>query len=282
MKPVLTTAMASAIALMAAPLAAQDYGSPYRPTDQYIQQQRDYEAQRSQYEAQRQTYRDQRASYRAARAEYERRFTDWEARRAAYDARYGYGAYVRIYGPAPVWDETHWSYYVVQPSYAEAAPTGYYSAPAGGYYAAPAAGYYGAPSAGYYGAPSAYVGPAPCNNNAAVTAGVIGALAGGVLGNAVTHGGARTTGTVLGALVGGGVGAAVGHAHDVQKCDERGLYYSYNDTLPYQVDNNVYRDDRYAYWQGQGCRLAPAAVNDTDDRYVRVCPDTEGRYRVSG
>ena len=125
MKLVVKTAMASALALATAapvtPVAAQDYGgTPYRPTDQYMQQQRDYENQSAQYEAQRRNYRDQRAAYRAARAAYERRLADWQARRADYDARYGYGAYVRVYGPAPVWDESHWAYYV---------PPGYYAAP---------------------------------------------------------------------------------------------------------------------------------------------------------
>ena len=270
MQFVLKTAMASALALataapVATPAAAQDYGAPYRPTDQYMQQQRDYQYQRQQYDAQRRNYRDQHAAYSAARADYDRRLADWRARRADYDARYGEGAYIRVYGPAPVWDETHWAYYL---------PPGYDTAP----------GYYGAPSAPYYGAPAAYAAPppAPCNNNSAVTSGIIGALAGGVLGNAVTHGGGRTGGTVLGALVGGGIGASVGHAHDVQKCDERGLYYSYNDTLPYRTSGDVYRDDRYAYYQQRGCRLAPAAVNDSEYRYVRVCPDADGRYRVTG
>lgn len=255
MNTLMKTAMASALALAtAAPAAAQNqnypYGPPYRPTDQYEQQQRDYDNQRAQYEAQRQDYRNDRADYRAARADYERRRADWEARRADYDARYGYGAYARTYGPAPAWDETRWSN--------------------------------AAPAAGYYGGDASYNAPVRCNNNAAVTAGIIGALAGGVLGSNVSHGGGRTGGTVLGALAGGGIGAAVGHAHDKQKCDERGAYYTYNDTVPYRVSNDVYRDDRARYYQRRGCRLAPAAVNDSEYRYVRVCPDSDGRYRVTG
>jgi uncharacterized protein YcfJ len=251
MKIIMKTAVASALALAtAAPVAAQDYGNSYRPTDEYRQQQRDYERQRDQYEAQRDAYRNRSADYQAARVDYERRRADWEAARAAYDARYGYGSYVRVYGPAPVWDETRWAYV--------------------------------APSAGYYGSNSAYVAPVRCNNNSAVTAGVIGAIAGGVLGSNVAGHGDRGTGTVLGALVGGGVGAAVGHAHDVQKCDARGAYYTYQDTVPYRTSNDVYRDPRYAYYARRGCRLAPAAVNDSDYRYVRVCPDPDGRYRITG
>jgi hypothetical protein len=251
MQLAMKTALASALALATAiPAAAQPYGAPYRPTDEYIQQQRSYDRDRSTYEAQRRDYRDQRADYRAARANYDRRMADWEGRRAAYDSRYGYGAYARAYGPAPVWDESRWA-----------------SA---------------APSAGYYGRDTSYVAPVRCNNNSAVTAGVIGAIAGGVLGSNVAGRGDRTEGTVLGALVGGGVGAAVGHANDRYKCDAQGAYWSYNDTVPYRVSNNVYRDERSAYWSRRGCRLAPAPVNDSDYRYVRVCPDSTGRFRVTG
>ena len=267
------TALASVLVLAAAgPVTAQPYGqpysqpdsqpygTPYRPTDQYQQQQRDYDAQQSQYQAQRDTYRDERLDYRAARADYDRRMADWEARRASYDARYGYGAYVRVYGPAPVWDDSRWAN------------------------ATPPQNYYGAPSAGYYGAnSSAYVAPpVRCNNNSAVTAGLIGAIAGGVLGSNVAGRGDRTGGTVLGALVGGGAGVAIGHANDKYKCDQQGAYWSYNDTVPYRVDSDVYRDDRYADYSRRGCRLAPAPVNDRDYRYVRVCPDGSGRYRVTG
>jgi len=314
MHSVLKTAMASALALAAvAPAAAQyyPYGTPYRPSGDYVDRQRDYdaqrdqyEAQRDQYEAQRDNYRDQRADYRAARADYERRMADWEARRAAYDARYGYGAYTRAYGPAPVWDDRRW---------ASAAPSGDYRAARADYerrldewqrrradydarhgYGAYARRYGPAPAwddqrwasappaAGYYGRDAAYTAPVSCNNNSAVTAGIIGALAGSVLGSNVAAHGRRTEGAVLGGVVGAGVGAAVGHANDKYKCDQRGAYWTYNDTVPYRVNNDVYRDDRYADYSRRGCRLAPAPVSDNDYRYVRVCPDSEGRYRVTG
>jgi hypothetical protein len=258
--------MASILALSAmAPAVAQPAGTPYRPTDEFMAQQRRYEQERAQYEANRDAYRNSRRDYRAARADYDRQMTSWEAARAAYDARYGAGAYVRTYGPAPTWDERQMV--IVYPSTRQA-----YGAN----------GYNGAPAAGYYGSNTAYAAPVKCNNNAAVTAGIIGALAGGVLGSNIAGGGHRTGGTVLGALVGGGAGAAIGHAHDAQKCDERGAYYTYNDTLPYRTSDDVYRDPKYSYYQSRGCRLAPAPVNDTDYRYVRVCPDPDGRYRVTG
>src|SRR5262249_40296348 len=74
--------------------------------------------------------------------------SEWEAPRIDYDARYGYGSYVRIYGPAPVWNESNWSYWA-------------------------------APSASYYGRDTAYVAPRMrCGSNGAVAGGVIGAIAG--------------------------------------------------------------------------------------------------------
>jgi uncharacterized protein YcfJ len=188
--------------------------------------------------------------YRAARADYDRRMSDWEARRAEYDRRYGYGAYVRAYGPAPVWDDRRWAS--------------------------------SAPAAAYSGRDAAYTAPIRCNNNSAVTAGIIGALAGSVLGSNVAAHGRRTEGAVLGGVVGAGVGAAIGHANDKYKCDRQGAYWTYNDTVPYRVSDDVYRDDRYADYSRRRCRLAPAPVTDSDYRYVRVCPDSRGRYRVTG
>jgi phage tail tape-measure protein len=111
---------------------------------------------------------------------------------------------------------------------------------------------------------------------------LIGALAGGVLGSNVAGHGNKTEGTVLGGVAGGGLGAFVGHAHDKHQCDERGAYWSYSDTVPYQVDNAVAPDPRAAEYASRGCRLAPAAANGQEARYVRVCPDADGRYRIIG
>jgi hypothetical protein len=272
MQTTLKVALASTLALAtAAPAYAQYSGpyygnynnnsSPYRPTDQYQQDQQRYEEQRDAYEAQQNAYQDRREDYRRAREEYDRRLMAYNRARADYDARYGYGAYARIYGPAPVWDETHWAYYVQ-----------------------PATPYY-APSAPYYGADTAYVAPAPahCDNSTTVGAGVIGAIAGAVLGSNVAARNARTEGAVLGGLVGAGIGAAVGHAHDKYKCDQRGPYFTYNETIPYR-EGGYYHSDRYSEYQRMGCRLAPAPVNSdaSDYRYVRVCPDPDGRYRIVG
>lgn len=268
----LKAAMASVLALStAAPAMAQNYpqeyqrppqpsyGSQYQPTPEYQQEQRRYEQERRSYE-------NRRDDYARARSEYDRRLADYNRARADYDARYGYGAYARIYGPAPSWDETHWAYYLTP------AP-----APAPGYYAyTPAAPYYGANTA--YGSP-----PVHCDNSTTVGAGVIGAIAGAVLGSNIAARNARTEGAVLGGVVGAGIGAAVGHAHDQYKCDQRGPYFSYDETIPYR-EGRAYRSSRYSYYQRMGCRLAPAPIDSygRDYRYVRVCPDPDGRYRIVG
>ena len=271
-------ALASTLALATAVPAYAQYsgpyegyygsnGSPYRPTDQYqqaqqdyYQQQRQYEEQRENYDARRSDYDRRRDGYERARAEYDRRLAAYNRARADYDARYGYGAYVRVYGPPPVWDETHWAYYL------------------------PATPYY-APAAPAYGADTAYVAPAPiqCDNRGTVTAGAIGALAGAVLGSQLSASGRHTENAVLGGVLGAGIGAAVGHAHDKYKCDQRGAYFTYNETIPYR-EGRYYRSDRYSEYQRMGCRLAPAPVDSyaSDYRYVRVCPDPDGRYRIVG
>jgi hypothetical protein len=239
--------LASVLALAT---AAPAMGQSYQPTPQYQQQ-------LDQYQADRQAYDRNRADYRQTRRDYERRRADWEAARADYDARYGYGAYARAYGPEPAWSDD------------QGAPPP-------------------PPSAGYYGRDSSYDAPqVTCrsNNNSAVAAGIIGALAGAALGSNVAARGVRTEGAVLGGVVGGGIGAAVGHANDKYKCDNRGPYYSYNETIPYR-ESSDFHSGRYDYdhYAQMRCRLAAAPVDRDarDYRYVRVCPDGDGRYRITG
>lgn len=260
MNATLKIGTASALALaIAAPASAQYY----RPTPEYQAAQAQYDAQRAQYENSRESYYQSRADYRQARRDYDRRLADWERARARYDARYGYGAYARRY-ERPTWDEAYWSN--------RYSPTPY------------ASGSYQAPYAGYYSS-NASAANVPCNsdNKSTVTAGVIGALAGAVLGSNVAARNARTEGAVLGAVVGGGLGAAVGRANDKYKCDSRGPYFSYDETIPYR-EAAANRSSRYSYYTQQRCRLAPAPVDNAgnDYRYVRVCPDAEGRYRITG
>lgn len=247
----------------------------YQPTPQYQQQQQQYEqerqdyqakkdaydARRENYESRADNYEASRADYQAARADYDRRRAAWERARARCDHRYGDGAYVRVYGAQPVWDTARW---------------GRYDDPA---------------VANDYGRPSAYVAAEPgrydCrNDHSAATAGaILGAIAGATLGSNLSAPGHHTENSVLGGVVGGGVGAAIGNAHDRYKCDQRGAYFAYGDTIAYREDPN-FRAGRYGYgdYQRMRCRLAPAPVDrdGRDVRYVRVCPDTDGRYRITG
>jgi hypothetical protein len=248
----LKIALASTLALATAAPAMAQY---YQPTPQYQRDMERYQDQRDNYRSDRAAYDANRADYQAARRDYERRRADWERARADYDARYGYGSYIRVYGPEPTWDEGRWSNR--------------------------------APYASDYGRDTAYTAKAGCrsNNNSSVAGGLIGALAGAALGSNVAANGRGTEGAVLGAVVGGGIGAAVGHAHDKYKCDSYGPYYSYNDTIPYR-EARGFRSGRYdtAYYSRQRCRLAAAPIDSTGDdyRYVRVCPDRQGRYRITG
>jgi len=256
MKSILKIGAVSVLALAtAAPVSAQQY----RPTPEYQRQQDDYDAQRDQYERQRDQYEDSRdawrqsaRSYREARRDYERRLAEWNRARYIYDRRYGYGAYARMY-PRPVWDQTYWSRY--EPP----------------------------PYAGYYGRPASAT--VRCDNNSTIAGGLIGALAGAVLGSNVAARNARTEGAVLGGLVGAGVGAAVGSANDRYRCDSRGPYFTYDETVPYREGRYRYSSAYdYGYYERQRCRLAAAPVDayGRDIRYVRVCPDREGRYRITG
>ena len=256
--------MASVLALATASPALAQY--QYQPTPQYQEDLQRYQNDRSAYEARRQAYdarRDDyeasRSDYAAARASYERRRADWERARADYDARYGYGSYIRVYGPAPVWDEDRWG---------------------GRYTSVP-------PAVGDYGRDTAYTGPVVCHNDhSSATAGaIIGALAGAALGSNVAGHGVRTEGAVLGGVVGAGIGGAVGNANDRYRCDTHGPYYSYNDTIAYREAPD-YRSGRYdySYYTRMRCRLAPAPIDSygREYRYVRVCPDADGRYRITG
>jgi len=324
MKTLKIALVATAALTIAAPAFAQ-----YQPTEQYQRDYNSYQAQQQRYEDQRQTYQYQQADYATRRAAYERARADYQARRdryeadrARYDARYGYGAYSRIYGPAPVWDNEPWSDMTVtttstyRDNAAYAAARSDYDRRARNYerararydayhgYGAYARVYGPAPvwndstyDAGAYGRDTAYTSPVinnPCyqstGRDTAAGAG-IGALVGAALGSNVAAHGRRTEGTVLGALVGAGIGGAVGNAHAKAanaKCDQAGLYFSYADTYPYR-EADFDRTSRsgqydYNYYARRGCRLAPAPADDRGDeiRYVRVCPDGDGRYRVTG
>jgi hypothetical protein len=215
-----------------------------------------YDARKETYDSRRGDYEANRAGYQAARTDYDRRHAEWERARADYDARYGRDAYIRVYGPAPIWDDARW-------------------------------GPYGAPAAPYYGRPTTYNGPVTCRNDhtSATAGGILGALAGAALGSNIAARGHRGDGAVLGGIVGLGVGASVGASNDRYRCDPRGPYYSYDDTIAYREDRG-YRSGQYdyAYYSRMRCRLVAAPIDNygRDYRYVRVCPDADGRYRITG
>jgi hypothetical protein len=240
-------------------------------------------------------YRDS-AAYYAEQAEFERSRATYERARYDYDRRNGDGAYdrrhpseadrFRVAGTSYVsgydvnrdqWERDRSRYLTARDEYDRRRGAGSYDRRYPG-----EASRYSAPYAGAYSIDtSANINnPNDCRQDAkrnATVGGVIGALAGAALGSNVAARNARPEGTVLGALVGGGIGAAVGNAS--AKCDTRGNYYSYDQTQPYR-----YSDGRYAE-ASERCRLAPAPTEyngRTETRYIRVCPDADGRYRVEG
>ena len=314
----LKIALATTVALATAVPA---FAQPYQPTDQYRRDLNNYQAQRDDYQSQQTDYAARRAEYDRARAAYQARRDRYESDRARYDARYGYGAYARNYGAAPAWDDSAWRDMTVSASSNYSDSAAYdtarrdYDRRAREYerrrarydsyhgYGAYARAYGPAPAwdgstydVNTYGRDTSYAAPVlanPCYQSTrkdTVAGAGIGALVGAALGSNVAAHGRRTEGTVLGALVGAGVGGAVGNAHAKAanaKCDQQGLYFSYNDTYPYReadFDRMARSGDYdYSYYARKGCRLAPAPANETGDelRYVRVCPDSDGHYRVT-
>ena len=148
------------------------------------------------------------------------------------------------------------------------------------------------------------------------TGGVLGATIGAVAGSQLAARGRRTEGSVLGGVLGAAIGAGVGNSS--ANCDSRyrssgyGYSQSYGGTYvppAYGYDNSGYdrryddsygRDYRdyndgydrgysqpapdYRYQNTDQCRLAESVIRLPDGRsetrYVRTCPDQNGRYRV--
>ena len=124
------------------------------------------------------------------------------------------------------------------------------------------------------------------NSDGSVAGGLIGALAGAAIGSSVAPRHDRGEGAVLGAVAGGVVGSNIGR--NTARCDDRGYYFSRDQTSSYE-ESRDYRGRSsgrhdYAYYSQEGCRLAvaPARLGDNEElRYVRVCPDGSGRYRLA-
>jgi len=288
MTPIKIALVATVALATAAPAFAQ-----YQPTQQYQRDLREYDNQQADYAS-------RQAEYQRARDDYDRRLNRYERDRARYDRRYGAGAYARTYGPAPSWDDGYWNDRYRSVSWSSRAEydrrLAQYERDRATYDRRNGRGAYErrygpAPvwSAGDYGRDASYSGAYadPCQGrrtNNSVAGGLIGALAGAALGSNVAARNARTEGAVLGALVGGVAGTAIGRS--TAKCDDTGYYYSYDQTIPYQESDYDRRSRSgrydYSYYNRQRCRLAPAPITGDEYRYVRVCPDSEGRYRITG
>lgn len=261
MNKLLASLFAGTFALgAAAPAMAQSYSQDqYR----YEQAQRDYERALRQYEA--------------ARAQYERERQEWERRYGPGSYGYGYPAppyYGDPYGPPPpppppppVYDPYDRGY-----PYDNRYDPGYFD-----------------PYAPYRNSACERQG----GDRAAGT--VIGALIGGALGAAVAGDSSQAEGAVLGAIVGGTIGNNIAAnsstaSRYAAQCDSYGYYFTYDQTFPYR-EGAIDRRGRsgrydYDYYTRQGCRLAVAPYGSpygrADYRYVRVCPDRQGRYRITG
>jgi len=74
--------------------------------------------------------------------------------------------------------------------------------------------------------------------------------------------------------------STAGCDNGAQKCDLAGAYWSFGETLPLDTDAAASADPNAAAYASRGCRLAPAQVSGSDQRYVRVCPDGRGKYRI--
>jgi hypothetical protein len=269
----ITSSLAGIAALAATAALAQNY-NPGASTaqDTYTQEQRDYQSSQDAYRDRVQNYqgrvedfRERQEDYRARRERYEDQKAEADAQmdayvraRDAYDARWGAGAYDRNrpagYIPRP-------ADFGAFPDYAAVAP------------------------------PITAVGPEyrdTCRERRNVNAaarGYIGSMASSAIGNNANARSPRE-GPVLGATV--DVRSENRLSRAVASCDGRGYFYSYDQTFPYRETalDMARRSGRFTFarYQAMRCRLAiaPTAWGGlTDYRYVRVCPDRAGRYRIT-
>lgn len=264
----LTLTLAAALAVGTAAPAMAQYVDPQAERE-YRQSVDEYNANQRAYEERRRDYEEGRRDWENERAGYEQQRRDWLRAQADYDRRYGRGAYERKYGVFAYredwadnyyYDNRYRGYRPVGPAYRD---DDYYR--------------------GYR--------DSPCErrssgNRAAGT--IIGAIAGAAIGSNLDDDGNRAEGTVLGAIVGGAIGNNIAGSSRAARCDNVGYYYTYDQTYPYR-ERGGYRGYRsgqydYGYYSRRRCRLAVAPTyyrGRTEYRYVRVCPDSRGRYRIT-
>jgi hypothetical protein len=251
----ITSSLAGIAALAATAALAQTYNSP-APTaqDAYTQEQRDYQASQETYRNRVENYQGRVEDYQARRGAYENQKAAADAQmdvylraRDAYDARWGVGAYDRN------------------------RPAGYIARPPE--FTAPAVA-------------SAYRDTCRERGNVnAASRGYIAAMAAGAAGANATARSPRE-GEVLGATVDASSENRLSRA--VASCDSVGYFYSYDQTFPYRETayDSTRRSGRFtkARYESMRCRLAIAPAQwrgTTDFRYIRVCPDRMGRYRIT-
>jgi hypothetical protein len=294
---------------IASVLAAAGFATGAAAQTTYGQAYQTYQQQQSAYQAQQTAYNAARAKYDADRASYDARYGY-----GAYERRYGVFAYTpsTVYGSGygttypygSTYPTTSYPYGSTYPTtsypYGSSYPTTSY--PYGSTY--PATTYpntygsgYGTPApygttspygynpynAGAYGVNTAY-GTNPCvsaNTSGGVNSSILGALVQAALGGRSLS--SSVNSAVLGSVVNGQVGQ---QTTSNVRCDSRGPYYTRSQTVTYR--EGYY--DGYGRWvstptprQYSNCRLAPAPANTygSEYRYVRVCPDSSGRYRIT-
>ena len=131
---------------------------------------------------------------------------------------------------------------------------------------------------------SAYGTSVPCTTgSSSVNLGVLSALAQAAMGGSSLSTSSIVNQAILGAVVDRTLGA---RAISSAQCDSRGYYYTYNQTQPYRegyYDASGRWVSTAAYGAYANCRIAPAPANaaGSEFRYVRVCPDATGRYRIT-
>ncbi|HYG25753.1 MAG TPA: hypothetical protein VD906_02490 [Caulobacteraceae bacterium] len=244
-----------------------------------------------------QTYQQQQAAYEAQQSAYEAARLKYENDRAAYDARWGAGAYARLHGPF-VYTPPAYTY-----GYGSTAATTYpYSTAPYVYPGVPAATYpyttspyastypYSstypyttAPYAGGYSVNASYGVATPCvGATGGLNMGALSVAANAALAGKTLSGTTEVNRAVLGAVVDHALGA---RSIASSQCDANGYFYTFEQTQPY----------REGYYDAQGrwvvgvtgayanCRLAPAPTDATAStwRFVKVCPDASGRFRIS-
>jgi len=108
------------------------------------------------------------------------------------------------------------------------------------------------------------------DRNVAGTA--IGAIAGGLLGNAVSEGGGKTGGTIIGAAAGAAIGSNI--ARSTVNCDNGQAYWTRDQTADYGSYQGYRGQHSESWYRQHDCRWVSTERGD----HVRVCRGRNDRY----